>query len=125
MSGTVPGSSLSRPEGLPFVEVNNIYDKIPTRLPAEFTEVLAGSPAVRIERIISWGQASPGGFWYDQEGHEWVLLLKGKAVLQFREPDETLVLEPGAWINIAAHRKHRVEWTDISGETVWLAVHYT
>lgn len=111
--------------GLPFAEVNNIYEKIPNRLPDELTEVLAGSPAVRIERIISRGQVSPDGFWYDQEGHEWVLLLKGKAVLQFRDPDETLVLEPGDWLNIAAHRKHRVEWTDTDGETVWLTVRYT
>ena len=40
---------------------------------------------VRIERIISHGHASPADFWYDQAQHEWVIVLKGAARLQFED----------------------------------------
>lgn len=102
----------------------NLYAGIPDDLPGEIFETLAASDHVRIERIVSRGQASPPGFWYDQDGAEWVILLAGNARLLFKGPDETVDLSPGDWVNIPAHRRHRVEWTDPDRETVWLAVHY-
>jgi len=33
-------------------------------------------------------------------------------------------LEPGDYIHLPAHLKHRVEWTDPTTETVWLALYY-
>jgi len=60
---------------------------------------------------------------YDQETHEWVLLLGGAARLRF-EGDEPLDLLPGAFVNIPAHKRHRVEWTDPARPTIWLAIHY-
>lgn len=88
-------------------------------------EVLArGSGDFKIERIVSRGHESPSDFWYDQETTEWVLLLKGSAIILFEEPEETISLEPGDWIEIAAHRRHRVDSTAKEAETVWLAVHW-
>ncbi|MBI3822572.1 MAG: cupin domain-containing protein [Planctomycetes bacterium] len=77
---------------------------------------------VRIERIASHGHASPDDFWYDQDQHEWVALLKGAARLRF--DDGTVEMKPGDCINIPAHKRHRVEWTTPEEPTIWLAVLY-
>jgi len=102
----------------------NLLADLPGPLPEEVTYVLLTAPALRIERIVSHGHASPGGFWYDQDWHEWVLLLRGAARLQFEGEDEPLDLTPGSHVNIPARRRHLVEWTDPNELTVWLAIHY-
>jgi cupin 2 domain-containing protein len=94
----------------------------PSPLPAEVCETLAQSPHVRIELIVSQGHTSPAHGWYDQEQAEWVLLLKGAARLEFE--DSTLELSPGDYVNLPAHRKHRVAWTTPDERTIWLAVFY-
>jgi len=88
---------------------------------AETFESLAVSPHVRVERIVSFGQASAPGFWYDQQEDEFVLLVTGAARLAF-EDGRTVDLEPHGWVNIPAHVRHRVEWTKPDEPTVWLAV---
>lgn len=100
----------------------NLFADLPRHLPAELTTILLQADDVRIERIMSRGHASPEGFWYDQDRHEWVLVLKGAARLRF--DDETVEMKPGDFVNIPARRKHRVEWTTPDEPTVWLAVHY-
>lgn len=102
----------------------NLFADIPRRLAAEEVATLLSSPAVRIERIVSRGQASPPGFWYDQPQAEWVIVLAGRAALRFEEDDAPTRLGPGDWLHIPAHRRHRVEWTDPAQATVWLAVHH-
>jgi cupin 2 domain-containing protein len=81
-------------------------------------------PCRRVGRVVSFGQASPTGFWYDQAEGEWVLLLAGAARLRFAEEDEARLLGPGDWLEIPPHRRHRVDWTDPATPTVWLAVFY-
>ena len=90
----------------------------------ELLTTLAERPGGRIERIVSTGQASPPGFWYDQDWGEWVVLLCGAARLRLAEEAEARQLAPGDWVDIPAHCRHRVEWTDPDQPTVWLAVHY-
>ncbi|MGA3116107.1 MAG: cupin domain-containing protein [Syntrophobacteraceae bacterium] len=102
----------------------NIYSDVPDRVPEEIFETLAESGKVRVERIISDAHASPEGFWYDQDENEWVLLLQGSAALRFEKEDELHVLRPGDWVDIPAHQRHRVEWTDPKQKTLWLAVFY-
>lgn len=97
--------------------------EVPTSSAEEF-ETLLSRPGVRVERIVSTGQASPPGFWYDQDVGEWVALLSGAAELQFEDETEPRRLAPGDWITIDAHRRHRVNWTDPAQPTVWLAIHY-
>jgi cupin 2 domain-containing protein len=89
----------------------------------EFVQLLRRRGLV-IERIVSSGQASPPGFWYDQPEAEWVLLLQGEALLRFADEDEARRLQAGDWLDIAAHRRHRIEWTAPDRLTIWLAVFY-
>ena len=100
----------------------NLLRNLPDVSAEEITEALLTRPGLRIERIVSFGQASPKGFWYDQDAAEWVLLLAGAARLRFEDEPEPRPLSPGDWVEIAAHRRHRVEWTDPAQPTVWLAV---
>jgi len=67
---------------------------------------------------------TPADEWYDQEKDEWVMLLEGSAGIRFEGDDDTLTLLPGDFIMIPAHLRHRVEWTDQKGRTLWLAVHF-
>lgn len=57
--------------------MQNLLANLPTDLPGELTDALVEHESVRVERIVSTGHASPEGFWYDQEEHEWVVLLTG------------------------------------------------
>jgi cupin 2 domain-containing protein len=101
----------------------NLFDKLSANLPEELVEVLAENNHCRIERIVSTGHASPEGFWYDQDEHEWVVILKGMAGLLF-EDGEYVLMKPGDHLHIPVHKKHRVEWTAPDEPTVWLAVFY-
>ncbi len=101
----------------------NLFENIPQSIPDEIFETIVESNDVKIERIISKGQTSPKDFWYDQDKNEWVVVLQGKATLLF-DNNELIELSAGDYINIPAHKKHRVEYTDPGKETIWLAVFY-
>jgi len=103
---------------------NNLFSIIPGEIPQEITEVLLRTPEFHLERIVSSGQATPPGEWYDQDTHEWVVLLSGAAGLLFAGEDRVRVLRPGDYVLIPAHCRHRVAWTDPEEKTVWLALHY-
>lgn len=93
----------------------------------EQVDTLVEQPGVMIERIVSTGQASPPGFWYDSARDEWVVLLSGAARLEFEAVEGNARLhdmQPGDYLLIGAHCRHRVAWTHESEPTVWLAVHY-
>ena len=103
----------------------NLFTGLP-RVPASeeaFAELMR-YPGVRIERIVSTGQCSPPDFWYDQAEGEWVLVLRGAARLRFADEPKARRLGPGDFVDIAPHRRHRVEWTTPDEATVWLAVFY-
>lgn len=106
--------------------MENIFSNIPLNLPEELVEKIAGGAeeGIKIERIVSRRHASPPGFWYDQDKNEFVILLKGKARLRFKEENKTVEMTPGDYIDIPAHTLHRVEWTSKEEDTLWLAVHY-
>jgi cupin 2 domain-containing protein len=104
--------------------VGNLFAAIPSEIPAEIFQVLLETKNFRLERIVSAGQATPPEEWYDQNTHEWVVLLAGSAGLRFEDEPELRVLSPGDYFLIPAHRRHRVEWTDPDQPTVWLALHY-
>ncbi len=91
---------------------------------AETFEDLLLRPDLKIERIISTGQASPPDFWYCQPQSEWVLILQGAAGLQLEGEAEERLLQVGDALNIPALCRHRVNWTQAQPPTVWLAVHY-
>jgi cupin 2 domain-containing protein len=102
----------------------NIFENVPEQLPEEQLTELLAAPGLRIERIVSTGQASPPGFWYDQDRAEWVLVLAGSAGLLIEGEPEPRALRPGDHVLIPAHVRHRVAWTDPARPIIWLAVHY-
>ncbi len=101
----------------------NLFAEVPARLGKEEILLLAELPGARIERIVSTGQASPPGFWYDQDQTEWVVLLAGSAGLMIEGEAAPRVLSPGDYVELPPHVRHRVEWTDADQPTVWLAAH--
>lgn len=92
-------------------------------LDEEFFETLLQRPGVRVERIVSRGQTTPAGEWYDQAWDEWVLLLAGEALLQLDGENAPRRLRPGDSLLLPAHCRHRVAWTAADEQTVWLALH--
>ena len=105
-------------------QTRNLFTDIPGTLQEELLQTLAESGQVRIERIVSDGQATPPGQWYDQGWDEWVLLVSGRATLRFDDATAPLILKPGDHIMIPAGCRHRVERTDTGQKTIWLAVHF-
>ena len=106
------------------MNLKNIFENIPKQIPDEMLEEVFRAEHFRIERIISRGHSTGNGEWYDQGHDEWVIVLRGSAGLLFEGDHTAVMLKPGDYINIPAHQKHRVEWTDPHEETVWLAIHY-
>ena len=102
----------------------SLFEGIPAILPEELFDTLCSKGNVRIERIVSRGQSSPQGFWYDQEESEFILVVKGSAGLKCAGEKNIVILKAGDYFNIGAHVKHRVEWTDSTCETIWLAVRF-
>lgn len=106
------------------IAVKNIFKDLPKQINVEFFEDLIHDPNFKLERIISFGQASPKDEWYDQERNEWVILLKGSATLVFEGKSEEIELRPGDHLLIPAHQKHRVSRTDPDEPSFWLALHF-
>jgi cupin 2 domain-containing protein len=100
----------------------NIFN-LPASLPErELFESLISGDRIYLERIISTGQTTPVGEWYDQELDEWVLLLQGEASLSYAD-GSTVNLRAGDYLFIPAHQKHRVEHTSSQPPCIWLAIH--
>ncbi len=102
----------------------NLFDDLPTGGLDEDVTTLLETSGARLVRIVSTGQATPDGEWYDQDDNEWVVVLRGSAGLKFEGEDDVRVLSAGDYVDIPAHIRHRVEWTDADEPTVWLALHY-
>jgi cupin 2 domain-containing protein len=101
----------------------NLLAGIDPTAPNEVVQELLAAPGVKVERIVSTGQSSPPGFWYDQGWAEWVLVIAGKAGLQFEGEAAPRSLTAGDYLHIAPGKRHRVAWTDPDQPTVWLAIH--
>lgn len=112
-------SSMNPPPLLPA----NLLGELPPTLPEELFQTILSRDGLRIERIVSQGHASPPGFWYDQGEHEFVVLLRGAARIGFE--DSHVELQAGSYLEIPAHRLHRVEWTTPDEPTIWLAIFYS
>lgn len=101
----------------------NLLAELPDATGCEQFDLVASLNRVRVERIVSQGQATPSGQWYDQDWHEWVLLLQGEALLQLEGERLPRHLGPGDWISLPPRCRHRVLWTPPDRVTVWLALH--
>ena len=105
------------------IVAGNLLAALPDAGGAERIETLAATAGARIERIVSMGQASPEGFWHDQDDTEYVLLLAGTARLRIAGEDGARVLCPGDYLVLPAHCRHRVEATSRDPPAVWLTIH--
>lgn len=105
------------------LEFGNLLDDLPDASRAEVLDTLLARKGMRVERIVSHGQATPEGEWYDQDEDEWVMVIAGAAELQIADEETPRRLMPGNFIYLPAHCRHRVAWTSPDGPTVWLAVH--
>ena len=83
---------------------------LPEKATKEIVEVLVSGKGMRIERIISYGQVSPQGFWYDQEQAEWVTVLEGEAELTYASGKRVRLIK-GDSLLLPARRRHRVSYT--------------
>jgi cupin 2 domain-containing protein len=101
---------------------HNLWNPLPPPSASESFETLLQNSELHLERIVSFGQCTPEGQWYDQDYPEWVLLIQGKALLRFEGMPEPFTLNTGDFLKIPARQKHRVEYTE--SPTVWLALHY-
>ncbi|NDY42901.1 cupin domain-containing protein [Dissulfurirhabdus thermomarina] len=102
----------------------DLLAELPADLSRETFETLLETGAFRLERIVSRGQATPEGRWLESDTHEWVMVIRGRARLEFEGVDAPVELGPGGHVTIPARRRHRVTWTDPGEPTVWLALHY-
>ena len=107
------------------IDSGNLFAGIPDTLPDEQIDALLSTPHVRVERIVSHGHSSPPGFWYEQDKPEWVIVIAGSAAVLFEGEPAPRELKRGDHLNIPAHARHRVEWTDKDGPTIWIAVHHS
>lgn len=105
--------------------MENLFANLPpASTPGEQVSQLLARPGLRIERIVSNGQSSPPGFWYDQPQAEWVLLLQGEALLRFEDEADPRKLSAGDYLCIEPHRRHRVDSTATGRTSIWLAIHF-
>lgn len=106
------------------INFGTLLTAIPKITGEESFETLVAVDGMKVERIVSQGHATAAGEWYDQTWHEWVLLVKGEALLLIEGEQAPHRLLPGQWMLLPAHCRHRVEWTLPDQDTVWLALHW-
>lgn len=100
----------------------NIFKDIPiNKKDEEFLELFKNK-SIRIERIVSNGQKSEKDFWYDQAESEYLVLLEGRAIIEFE--NKVIELNKGDTLNIEANKRHRVKYTSEDKTTIWLAIFY-
>ena len=118
------GCRLSRKlEGNKKIMSGNIFSNIPKQLNEEQFDELLKDKGINIERIVSKGHTSPKTGWYKQQQNEWVLVLKGSAIIKVKDAEQ-ITLEEGDYYHLPAYTEHKVSWTKPNIETIWLAVHY-
>ena len=97
---------------------------LPNELPqTELFESLFKNDRVFIERIVSTGQITPEGEWYDQDKNEWLIVLQGEGELSY-EDGSRIKLTLGDYLLIPAHEKHRVEYTSTKPPCIWLTIFF-
>ncbi|MEO9131096.1 MAG: cupin domain-containing protein [Sphingomonas sp.] len=102
--------------------IANLFAELPSARRAEAFTALLDRPGVRIERIVSEGQATPEDEPMVQAEDEWVVLLQGEAGIRIEE-SAPVTLRPGDYLTIAGGQRHWVTFTAKDEPTVWLAVH--
>lgn len=87
----------------------------------EVIEELLHRDGMTLEKITSFGDKSPDGFWYEDCRAEWVMVVKGVGEIDF-EDGEHVRLCSGEYYLIESMRRHRVSYT--SNDCVWIALYH-
>jgi len=104
-------------------KIGNIFD-LPANLPKEeLFEILVDNDTVLIEKVVSTGQITAPGNWYDQKREEWLIVLQGEGELSY-EDSSRIKLTSGDYLYIPAHKKHRVEYTSTEPPCIWLTIFF-
>lgn len=101
----------------------NIFDNIKINKKSEDFFELLRNETIKIERIVSNGQVSPENFWYKQDENEFIVVLEGNAIIEFKNK-KIVKLKKGDCLNIDAFLEHKINYTSVTGPTVWLAIFY-
>lgn len=99
------------------MEVKNVFAECQPPTVGEYSSTILRDRNVHIERIIS--SASFGPCAYQQEQDEWVVLIKGQAVMDIA--GERIELCSGDYVFLPSGLPHSV--LNTSDGAVWLAVH--
>ena len=102
---------------------SNLLKNIPLDSSEEIFETLLDKEFIKIERIISHGEVTTPGKWYRQEDDEFVLVLSGDAIIQYKD-GKNVELKPGDYLYIPALQEHRVAYTNKDETTIWLAIFF-
>jgi cupin 2 domain-containing protein len=102
------------------IQIENIFRATPGAIGSEELLSLLETEAVKVQRIVSYAAKSPQDFWYEQSYTEWVMVLRGRATLEF-ESGQRIDMNEGDYLTIPAHERHRLDET--GPETIWLVVH--
>ncbi len=105
------------------IKTGNFFNSINLKSNKEqFTELIKGR-SFTAEKIVSNGFKSPDNKWMSEDNDEWVMLLKGRAKLEFEE-GVVINLKAGDYLLIPAHTKHRVIYTSKKPFCYWLAIYF-
>ncbi len=106
------------------IATGSLKHNLPDAADTEHFVSLVNLDGVRVEQIVSQGQATPQDTWYDQAWHELVVVVSGEALVQLEDELSPRRLSVGDWLLLPAHCRHRVVWTPPDQATVWLALHW-
>ncbi len=76
----------------------------------------------RLELISSCNSACYHNRWDEFKEHEWMLILRGSLLLRLKDSDSMVELNVGDHFYLAPHSLHRLEKTDPSPGSAWLAL---
>jgi cupin 2 domain-containing protein len=97
---------------------------LPSQPPAEeVTETLLERSGLRIERIVSTGQATPEGQGTIRRATSGCSWSRATPRLRIEGEAHDRELGEGDFVFLPAHCRHRVAWTQREPPTVWLAIH--
>lgn len=97
----------------------NIFDTDKLSKDKEVVDIIKQNENVKIEKIISFGQTTD---WMIQDKEEFVLLIQGKAIIEYE--DKSVELKAGDTLVIKKNERHRVSYTSKNPCCIWLCVFY-
>ena len=87
-------------------------------------ETLFENTDIKIDRVTAQGQITPPGEFPNEPSYEFIHLLKGHLVLEYKGQGDKVSLKAGDYAIKTPDQKTRADFTPIDEQTVWLKVSY-